>query len=53
MKPQKLKVYVGIVCYSVHFATFKNANDAAMKQLSSLDSKCRLDWDWMTFKKVL
>lgn len=33
--------------------TFKNANDTEMKQMSWVGSKCRLEWDWMTFKKVL
>jgi len=40
-------------CSFAQFVTFKIVNDTEMKQMSWVDSKCRLEWDWMTFKKVL
>lgn len=42
-----------IICCIVQFVTFKNANDTEMKQMSWVGSECCLEWDWMTFKKVL
>lgn len=52
-KNERHRILRCILCRVVHFVTFKNANDTEMKQMSWVGSKCRLEWDRMTFKKVL